>query len=143
MGNADDWPGYLYGAEYEINAAYPRNTHLLLKTNNNGRSIDNEDVPCVFCKVSGRSVVSTFAAATRCPAGWDLEYKGYLMATFHAHNGRAGPVCMDEAPEVISSGRGRGEQQGTEFLFVQSKCAPLPCPPYVDGRQLACVVCSL
>ena len=140
VGSADNWPSYIYGAEYEIHSAY-NNRDLLLRHNNNGQSLDEQDVPCVYCKVKGRSVVTTFAAATRCPAGWDLEYQGYLMAEYHNHPRQGGPICVDEAPETLV--RGGANLNGALLYFVRGKCGSLPCPPYVNDRQLACVVCSL
>ena len=130
------WPSYLYGVEYSIHSV---NDDLFLRGNNNGKSLHNQDAPCVYCKVRGRSMVTTFAAATECPEGWSLEYGGYLMASGSGQN-RAGPVCVDEMPEAIFGGG--SDINGGLFCFVESKCRPLPCPPYVDGRQLACVVCS-
>ena len=135
----DGWPSNIYGVEYEIHSVYATND-LLLKDNNNGESLHEQNAPCVYCKVGGRSVVTTFAATTQCPEGWSLEYGGYLMASYDNH-GRAGPVCVDEMPEVTPGGA--ANRDGALFYFVQSKCGSLPCPPYFENRQLACVVCSL
>ena len=139
VGSADTWPSYIYGTEFEINSAY-NNRDLLLRHNNNGQSLHQHDVPCVYCKVKGRSVVTTFAAATRCPDGWDLEYQGYLMASYHDHASQRGPICVDEVPETVL--RGQSNQDGALLYFVRVKCGSLPCPPYVNDRQVACVICS-
>ncbi len=129
----------IYGAEFNLHSAYPRNTPLSTK-NTNGNQLHDNDVPCVYCQVKGRTIVTTFAAHTECPEGWHLEYSGYLMGPFYDHKQNAGPVCMDEAPEVIPGG---GENKdGVMFYFVQAACGTLPCPPYVEGREITCVVCS-
>ena len=50
-------------------------------------------------------------------------------------------VCMDKDPEAI-----RGQQDNTNgalFYFVQGSCKSLGhCPPYTEGSELTCVVCS-
>ena len=86
MGSADAWPSYIYETEFEIHSAY--NSRDLLRHNNNGQSLHDQDVPCEYCKVKGNSVVNTLVAATRSPEVWDLEYQGYLMAEFYSHPGK-------------------------------------------------------
>ena len=50
-------------------------------------------------------------------------------------------VCMDEEPETIQGG---GENKdGVLFYPTEAICGSLPCPNYVGGREVVCVVCSL
>ena len=76
----------------------------------------------------------------QCYKGWTLEYKGYLVAGHHGHAAATEYVCLDDNPDVIP-GR-HTNQNGALFYMVEGRCGSLICPPYVDGRELTCVVCS-
>ena len=69
-----------------------------------------------------------------------MEYTGYLVTEDHRRAGRTELVCLDEAPEVIHGGEGL--KIGSYFFPVQAGCGSLPCPSYVDGWELTCVVCT-
>lgn len=79
-------------------------------------------------------------AREECPAGWFPEYKGYLMSGHHGHKGKTSFVCVDQAPEVDPEGYRNDD--GVLMYHVQAVCGSLPCPNYVQGRELTCVVCS-
>ena len=132
----------IYGAEYQTREGYGSDNFFDL-TNNNGQSLMDQDVPCVLCQVTGRGSVFTFPALRECPDEWQLEYEGYLMAPSLIHSGhknQATPICMDDAPEVRQGG---GENKnGALFYMVEAKCGSLPCPNYVNGRELTCAVCT-
>ena len=49
-------------------------------------------------------------------------------------------VCVDKQAEVIPGGH--ADQDACSFYLVEGICGSLTCPPYVNGRELACVVCS-
>ena len=44
--------------------------------------------------------------------------------------------CMDADPEVIQGGA------AALFYPVEARCGSLPCPNYVNNREVTCVVCS-
>ena len=50
-------------------------------------------------------------------------------------------ACVDKDPEAI---RGlHANTNGALFYFVQGSCKELgECPPYIQGAELTCVVCS-
>ncbi|CAH1794938.1 unnamed protein product, partial [Owenia fusiformis] len=126
-------------AEYEFHAS---NEVPFKATNapdtNNPHSLTDHDVPCVVCQIP-RNLVMIPALHT-CPNGWNKEYKGYLVAEHHAHANNKAFECMDEEPETIDGGH--ENKNGALFLPVQAVCGSLPCPKYVHGRELTCVVCS-
>ncbi|XP_035657362.1 collagen alpha-2(IX) chain-like [Branchiostoma floridae] len=64
----------------------------------------------------------------------------YLMAGYHGHSSRTEFVCMDGEAEALPGGE--GDENGALFYPVESRCGSLPCPPYVEGRELTCVVCT-
>ena len=72
-------------------------------------------------------------AKTKCHPGWTLEFTGYLMAGWHN---------LDKEPENVVGGREGIIDDGRLLYFVEARCGSLKCPPYVNGRELTCVVCS-
>ncbi|XP_078681676.1 uncharacterized protein LOC144916423 [Branchiostoma floridae x Branchiostoma belcheri] len=49
-------------------------------------------------------------------------------------------VCVDGQPETVPGGD--ANQNGALFYLVEARCGSLPCPEYVEGRELTCVVCT-
>ncbi|XP_013421648.1 uncharacterized protein LOC106181730 [Lingula anatina] len=125
----------MYGAELEIQANDPFN-----KVNTGRiRTLQDETPVCAVCRSINRSSQVMIPARRECPESWTQEYNGYLMSSHHGHK-RSQFVCIDGAPEVNEGGT--GNQNGALLYVVEAKCGSLPCPSYVDGRELTCVVCS-
>ncbi|VDI75433.1 Hypothetical predicted protein [Mytilus galloprovincialis] len=115
----------LYGTEYETN--YFRNNS------------QDEDMPCALCRNNGSSSSVMIPGRRTCYAGWNMEYTGMLAAGNHGHSA-SNFICVDNNPEYILSGKAGND--GHLMYVVNTKCGPLPCPPYEDNRQVYCVVCS-
>ena len=92
----------------------------------------------IYKKVT-KSTMSILARKT-CLRGWKSEYQGYLMAGYHAHASGTKYTCMDSHPDTLSGGH--TSKGGRLFYPVEARCGSLKCPPYVEGRELTCVVCS-
>ena len=137
--DAVDAGAKIYGAEYEFwnidgqNKDHQRNNHFF------GKSVVDDNVPCSVCR-SSRSSVLMMPGRNTCYKGWNLEYAGYLAAGAHVAQSATEYVCMDAHPESLSSGF--ANEDGALFFFVEGICGSLECPPYVNGRELACAVCS-
>ena len=116
----------IYGVEYE--------TLTGLDT-----SLFNNDAPCAVCHVDGRGEHLMIPAQRTCPQNWTKEYEG-LLVTSHYTFKKSTYVCLDGDPEVITGGG--SNTNGALFYTVQAVCGPLPCPPYVNGYEIACVVCT-
>ncbi|XP_062575547.1 uncharacterized protein LOC134237474 [Saccostrea cucullata] len=127
-GNVAD-RAYVYGAEYET---YEFKGYF--------SSLVEHDVPCAVCLVKNRSVVKIFPARKTCYEGWTLEYQGYLMASQYNHAAGTTYKCVDKDPDTLSGGH--SNKNGYLFYFVEGRCGSLKCPPYVEGRELVCAVCS-
>eukprot|EP00058_Branchiostoma_floridae_P013330 XP_002598818.1 hypothetical protein BRAFLDRAFT_74505 [Branchiostoma floridae] len=126
--NGNQGFAYMQGAEYRVGANIPF-----------GTSLSGHDVPCAVCHVASRGSKLMIPARHSCPSGWTREYKGYLMTERQTHN-RSEFVCMDREPETRPGGH---ENKGGALLYpVQANCGSLPCPNYVQGRELTCVVCT-
>eukprot|EP00058_Branchiostoma_floridae_P003568 XP_002589056.1 hypothetical protein BRAFLDRAFT_87529 [Branchiostoma floridae] len=121
---------FMWGAEYELDTNVPFGS----------TSLHNNDVPCAVCYVPTRGSKLMIPARNTCPTGWTREYHGYLMAGYYNHPGATEYVCMDEEPDVIPGGH--ADQNGALFYPVEARCGSLPCPNYVEGRELTCVVCT-
>ena len=119
----------LYGVEYQLNEGFlnPSNLH-------------NHNVPCAVCEVQ-RSTSMMVPAKRTCPQGWTLEYEGLLMAGNVAHQGQSEFVCVSLGMEAIPGSSAHID--GGLLYVVEVVCGNvLNCPPYVEGYELSCVVCS-
>ena len=125
--------GLIYGVEYEDGSS--RSDQLF------GGSHYQRDVPCVVCDVSKRSSVIMVPGKSKCHPGWTLEYAGYIMAGHYDHAGATDYYCIDKEPENLPGGT--SNDNGHLLYFVEARCvASLRCPPYVNGRELQCAVCT-
>jgi hypothetical protein len=103
-------------------------------------NFQEQDVQCAVCRSETRTTSVMIPGRSACYAGWSTEYSGYLMSGAHEHVAASEFVCMDARPhpEPHSS----ENLNGKLFYFVEGRCGALPCPPYVNGRELPCVVCT-
>ena len=114
------------------------------------RSVDNppafsnmldHDAPCAVCYTPTRNTKITIPGRTSCPPSWTREYYGYLMADNHGtHHQSRVPVCVDLNPESIGGSAPRARLPSM-FYFIETTCSGL-CPPYSNGAELTCVVCT-
>jgi len=79
-----------------------------------------------------------FPAKVKCPATWTKQYQGYLMSSRNKQF-RSEYLCVDEAFQ--RAGRRRNDN-GYQLYLVEPRCKSLPCPPYDETRELACVMCT-
>ena len=124
--------GLIYGTEYQYGES--RSDWLF------GESHYDRDVPCVVCEARKRSSVLIIPGKSRCYDGWTFEYSGFLMANHHDHPAAADYYCIDKDPENLPGGE--GDHNGRLLYFVEARCGSLRCPPYVNGREFHCVVCT-
>ncbi|KAJ8045206.1 Short-chain collagen C4 [Holothuria leucospilota] len=134
-----DTPSYgnggalLYGVEYESNLFTSQNIH-------------QSEAPCAVCLAANKETVLTIPGTNTClgSQGWTLEYQGYMMSS-HYTTFKSTFVCIDQNAEGIP----RTTHNNNEPLLwvANAKCSAggggLPCPPYVDGYDVLCAVCSL
>jgi hypothetical protein len=126
--------GYMYGVEfYDAGASH---TELLF-----GENLHAKDVPCAVCRVTSRTTVIMIPGRQECYSGWQREYHGYLMSGHYDHPGSTQYICVDGNPETAPGSA--ANKQGKLLYPVEGQCGSLPCPPYVDGREFTCVVCSM
>ncbi|XP_053389813.1 short-chain collagen C4-like [Mercenaria mercenaria] len=123
---------HVYGAEYELDGV---NTGFF------GGKIQQypDDVPCAVCETE-RPNVLMIPGKTTCYEGWNVEYTGYLSAGHYGHKAASEFICLDENPDAAD---GNDVNENGKLLYLaEARCGSLPCPPYVDGRIMSCVVCS-
>lgn len=128
-GNYNGYRAYIYGSETDL----PTSSHFF------PNDIYQQDMPCSVCKVNKAATIM-LPARTSCYDGWTTEYTGYLMAGNNNHEGSYNHICMDDDPEFVP--HGATNDNDNILYLVEAQCGSLPCPPYHQGRELACVVCS-
>lgn len=123
------WTGKMYGVEYELsqNKPYPKTFY-------------NKDMPCAVCQ-STRLTTLMVPGKVTCHDGWHKEFSGYLMSqSSTAGRTPSEYICVDEKLDSIPGGDSDVNQ--AVVFPVEAICGSLKCPPYVNGRELTCVVCS-
>ena len=135
-GNYDDSANshrsFIYGTEIDIQ---PEAVSISMF----GRQVNENDLPCAVCQTRF-SVTHMFPGRATCFPGWALQYTGYLVSEQYPHSFNKKYECLDQAPEAVPRGNNNDDQ--SILYLVEAKCGSLPCPPYVEGREIACAVCS-
>ncbi|XP_069134501.1 uncharacterized protein [Argopecten irradians] len=126
----DSSTGQLYGAEYE---SYNAHTPF-------GSNSHDEDVPCAVCRPKSFASSLMIPARTTCYSGWTKAYGGSLASGYYAQVAASQFVCIDENDEPVVGGADRNDN-GVLFYGVKAFCGSLKCPPYVQDKFVACVVC--
>lgn len=129
---------YLWGVELEYDTA---SSTQLLTDNVNGGQLLNQDMVCVRCYVEGSYDVMMIPGRHDCGgSGYDLQYKGFLVAEANLQRARSEYICLDEAPEGAPGGSGNMDQ--SVFYVAQFRCGSLPCNPFVNDLEVTCAVCT-
>ena len=100
-----------------------------------------------FCNVFATEYVNqnfTVNSNNALITDWTLEYQGYMMSSHYTHY-KSEFVCIDQNAEGIPR---TNHNNNEPILYIaDAKCSAggggLPCPPYVDGYDILCAVCSL
>ena len=104
--------------------------------------LQHQDAACSVCRtLNRRGTVLMVPARDVCPKGWTKEYAGYLMTAMQDHK-RTEYLCVDSNPTPLRNGA--RDQNGALLYPVEAHCdnSNMPCPPYVQGYELTCAVCS-
>ncbi len=103
-------------------------------------SANYHSTPCAVCRVSTRASVLVLPANFTCPQSWITEYNGYLMVENHA-SFKSGTICVDKKLEDIPESAPPAAVR-FNIIHVEGHCNSLPCPPYIDHKELNCAVCT-
>ncbi|KAL4223287.1 hypothetical protein ACF0H5_016758 [Mactra antiquata] len=106
-----------------------------------GKDIYQDDAPCAVC-LTKRSTTIMIPGRTGCYSGWTKEYSGYILGQADTYDHPTEWVCLDRRPDVVVGGK-TNDNEGVLSLTEASCGKSLECPPYVNGREITCVVCSL
>ena len=121
--------------------------------------LNGASVPCAVCEAERGDVLTypgmerdallneffsspslLVIGATKCPAGWNEEYQGYIMAEYYASSHyKTEFVCVERHAE---KGKGPTNRNQAYLYTTEVQCNGLKCPPYIKWRELSCVVCS-
>lgn len=123
------------GVEYEFFAFHADGASKFF-----GYNVFNDDAVCAVCH-SPRSATLMMPGRTECYNGWIKEYSGYLVSEYDTATHASDFICLDDKPETVVGGK--ADQNGGVLYFVEAYCGEnLECPPYIEGRELTCVVCT-
>ncbi|XP_052075428.1 uncharacterized protein LOC127712862 [Mytilus californianus] len=89
---------------------------------------ENHRVPCSVCMKKKKASTIMIPARKDCHGNWVKEYDGYLYAGHPSHSAATEYICLDKTPEALDK-----SPNYTDKML---------CPPYVNGREVTCVVCS-
>ncbi|WAR30216.1 hypothetical protein MAR_032758 [Mya arenaria] len=107
-----------------------------------GKTLLDHDAPCAVCHTSRQATVM-IPGRNQCYPGWTKEYSGYLVSGLSGISGHKSPTnyaCLDADAEYEIGDHFSND--GKLMFLVEGMCGSFPCPPYVDHRELTCVVCS-
>ncbi|XP_062504059.1 uncharacterized protein LOC134180890 [Corticium candelabrum] len=121
---------YIYGLEYQLGQGIQPFIN---------KGLHDYDVLCAVCYDATKNTQFMLPAKNICPTGRSRAYYRYLMTGHYGHRGSNIYVCFDHNAEPTGSS---SEQNGNLFYLVEAVCGSLPCPPYVNGRELTCAVCT-
>ncbi|XP_033111228.1 uncharacterized protein LOC117112266 [Anneissia japonica] len=97
------------------------------------------DIMCAVCLARGRSTTLMIPAKRTCPSGWTKEYGGLLMGSYKEYSGH-NYLCIGRNPQARHGSM--ADNEGQLFYPTSGVCSSLPCPPYVNGYEISCVVCT-
>jgi len=126
----------IYGTEYQFGEqGYVNGGSAFF-----GQDLMDHDAPCAVCHTS-RQATLMIPGRNECYPGWTKEYSGYLATTltYSTYSGSS-YVCLDEQSE--SEPGDFRDDNGKLLYLTEAICGSLRCPPYVNNRELTCVVCS-
>lgn len=119
---------YIYGTEYD------RGNSPIMSS-----SRQDQDAVCVVCERPKKTQMMMIPGTKWCPVGWTREYYGVLMS--EKYNMKpADFVCVDTSFDYRYGGS--DDKGGAYLVVVEARCGSLPCPPYYDGYEVSCVVCT-
>lgn len=102
---------------------------------------DHHGVACSLCRKKKKSSTILIPARHDCYGNWVKEYDGYLYAGHHTHAAATQYICLDKTPEALDKSPNWTAKKLLYPVTVNCNGA-IPCPPFVNGREVTCVVCS-
>ena len=121
--------------------------------NDSSRFEQPRPMPCTVCEVQNTTSILTVPGSDRCPAGWTMEYNGFIMAQSSTVGSvdnfeESEYICVDDAFETYSGATQlqRNRRDTATFMStVKVDCGQgVPCgdASYSSTLSLTCAVCS-
>jgi len=100
------------------------------------------DASCSVCEVEAEDV-KMFPGLTKCPAGYNTLYAGYLMTGWYDDNHDTSAVCVEKNFEPVDKSK-KGTVDGAG-MYVSELQSPVSgqAAGYVHNGEMTCAVCSL
>ncbi len=95
---------------------------------------------CAVCLVPDADHQIMIVGTNACPAGWSVQYEGNLMGAHWMEQSTHEAACVDSSAPILGEATGN---LGNTWYPTEAECGPLPCAPYIQDTEVACVVCVL
>ena len=123
-------------SEWDLNGGNSRWAH-----NNN---LAHDDMSCAVCKVNSPSTI-VVAGHTTCPAGYALDYRGWLASEHYSAKKVTTHICLFNTPQGNIGQNGGNTNRGYLYLTEMERTA-LPPNGIANGYkydfELSCAQCS-
>ena len=94
---------------------------------------------CAVCYTQTRGASIMIPGRCQCPGNWTTEYFGYLSAERGGHISPSTYICIDN--NLVP--KSKVNPYGSTTMKVEMKCHNTHiCPPYEEGKELTCAVCT-
>ena len=103
--------GFIYGAKYNDDKRKDKSPNV--------NQLSDDDVTCVVYDFQCRSSMIMIPDKSICPAGYTVEYWGYLMAGRHNHASAGNYYSADAAPEATSIPKQKSGKNGVLLHYVK------------------------
>ncbi|KAG8194175.1 hypothetical protein JTE90_002380 [Oedothorax gibbosus] len=109
----------------------------------NAKKIEEQGISCAKCYSPDSYAVAMIPATDKCPASWEVMYKGYLMSARKAKGVRTKYVCVDEEPSEAYTMDDEHKARYVMALTTVHTMGSLPKEVYPEGALIRCVLCSM
>ena len=128
----NDNGGLIYGTEFQ-GSGYGVATYGVYSS----AQMQDYDGRCATCLVSGNTATMMVPGTVACPAGWALQYWGYLMSSHYTQT-KSEFVCVANNPTRDGSA---ADSNGNLWYPVEAELGSLTAP-YQQDREIVCSVCT-
>jgi len=121
----------IYSAEYMTSALPAGGTY---------KKVHLHDAACAVCETETSNVLNMYGSQ-KCPAGYELQYKGMLFSTRIGDPHLGENICVDDAPVGVV-GQRAGVSNGARLYPVEVMKPPgSGLMGYKEGTEVGCAVC--
>lgn len=123
----------LHATEYETSTSYGLSQF---------NSINDREAPCAVCLVENATITLMHPGSLDCPAGWNKQYSGYLMAQHYTHR-NSEYICVDLNAEAAVNATATNNNGNLLYpTEAEATLSAISGGKYVTDREVTCSVCT-